>query len=350
MNKTALSILTGDTIDDIVHSFEQITHLQGDTSSNKEDALFFYHGNHLSSTQLITNNIGDIAQAILYAPFGQVISEYKQDWMIDTIPRYLFNGKELDEESGLNYYEARYLDSKWGTFNSRDQKFEKYFYISPYAYCANNPVIYIDPDGKEIVTPSKKQAEKLTTDLNKIYKDKYGADDAFQVKETKYTEKVRTNPRTMNPKTWFQKAQYKTVEKTKYTVVGNSNFNWDTDKYTKAMADIMESKKQIRVNIVANNGGLRLPSGVNVKNFVKDLGGGYTYSPYQIYLSDGLSNYKPDTKSEHTLGGVALHELLYHIHSLGAQEKNPNTMRNYYNLKTGNSHPAGSQQSIPKKR
>ena len=147
--KELSELIPNDTITEILYSFEQITHLQGDTNNSLEDALFFYHGNHLSSTQLITNNIGDIAQAILYAPFGQVISEYKQDWMIDTIPRYLFNGKELDEESGLNYYEARYLDSKWGTFNSRDQKFEKYFYISPYAYCANNPVIYVDPDGKD---------------------------------------------------------------------------------------------------------------------------------------------------------------------------------------------------------
>ena len=82
---------------------------------------------------------------------GLVISEYRQDWMLDAIPKFYFNSKMLDEESGLYYYEARHLDPKHGTFNSRDQQFEKYFFISPYAYCANNPINSIDPDGKDII-------------------------------------------------------------------------------------------------------------------------------------------------------------------------------------------------------
>jgi RHS repeat-associated protein len=67
--------------------------------------------------------------------------------MLDTIPRYLFNAKEKDEESGMYYYEARYYAPP--TFISRDPLFEKYFWMSPYNYCGNNPVIYIDPTGEE---------------------------------------------------------------------------------------------------------------------------------------------------------------------------------------------------------
>ena len=85
-----------------------------------------------------------------HVEFGQIISEYRQDWKLDTIPRYLFNAKELDEESQLYYYEARYHDPNWGVFNSRDQKFEKYFWMSPYAYCANNPIKYVDPTGMTV--------------------------------------------------------------------------------------------------------------------------------------------------------------------------------------------------------
>jgi RHS repeat-associated protein len=58
----------------------------------------------------------------------------------------MFNAKELDEESGMYYYEARYYAPP--TFISRDPLFEKYPFMSPYAYCANNPVKYIDPDGR----------------------------------------------------------------------------------------------------------------------------------------------------------------------------------------------------------
>jgi len=81
-----------------------------------------------------------------YLLHGQVISEYRQDWKLDTIPRYLFNAKELDEESGMLYYETRYL--KPPNFISRDAEFEKYFWCSGYSYCLNNPVKYIDQDGR----------------------------------------------------------------------------------------------------------------------------------------------------------------------------------------------------------
>jgi RHS repeat-associated protein len=61
----------------------------------------------------------------------------------------LFNAKEYDSESGNYYYEQRYYNPKYGIFESRDQLFEKYFWMSPYVYCMNNPVKYIDPDGRE---------------------------------------------------------------------------------------------------------------------------------------------------------------------------------------------------------
>jgi len=138
-------LLTGDTVDNIRYEFEPITHLQGDTTSSYEDALFFYHGNHLSSTQLITDNSGSISQAVLYTPHGLVIAEYRADWKLDTIPRFLFTGMERDDESGLDYMNARYY--KDGTFISRDLLFRKYFWMSPYAYSFNNPVRYIDPTG-----------------------------------------------------------------------------------------------------------------------------------------------------------------------------------------------------------
>ena len=66
----------------------------------------------------------------------------------DVIPKYSFNAKELDEETGMYYFEARYYRAP--TFTSRDPLFEKYFWMSPYAYCANNPVKYVDPTGMTV--------------------------------------------------------------------------------------------------------------------------------------------------------------------------------------------------------
>ena len=61
-----------------------------------------------------------------------------------------FTGKELDSETGFSYFGARYLDHtlliSWFTV---DPMSDKYPSISPYAYCAWNPVKLVDPDGKE---------------------------------------------------------------------------------------------------------------------------------------------------------------------------------------------------------
>ena len=65
---------------------------------------------------------------------------------------YKYNGKELDQMNGLNLYDygARYYESALGRFTTMDPMCEKYYSISPYAYCANNPVRYIDPEGEDI--------------------------------------------------------------------------------------------------------------------------------------------------------------------------------------------------------
>jgi RHS repeat-associated protein len=118
-------------------------------TSQYENELFFYHGDHLSSTQMVTDINANVTQQVLYAPFGEVISESNAYWHNGQIPDYMFNAKELDEENGMYYYSARYYAPP--VFTSRDPLFEKYPFMSPYAYCANNPLRYIDPDGKETI-------------------------------------------------------------------------------------------------------------------------------------------------------------------------------------------------------
>ena len=109
--------------------------------------IYYYHPNHLGSTSFVTDQNQTITQGFLYAPFGEITTEYAPLWQNGTLPKYSFNAKELDEETGMYYYEARYYAPP--TFTSRDPLFEKYFWMSPYAYCANNPVKYVDPSGEE---------------------------------------------------------------------------------------------------------------------------------------------------------------------------------------------------------
>jgi RHS repeat-associated protein len=119
----------------------------------QEPDLFFYHPDHLGSTGMVTDNNANITQGFLYTPFGELLYEYDPSWESGRIPKYAFNAKELDEENNMYYYSARYYAPP--TFISRDPLFEKYPSISPYTYCSNNPVGFVDPTGGEFVPPIK---------------------------------------------------------------------------------------------------------------------------------------------------------------------------------------------------
>ncbi len=81
-----------------------------------------------------------------YVPFGEVFLEEKN--AVWNTP-YLFNGKELDKETGMSYYGARYYEPKTSLWISVDPLAEKYPNESPYIYCGNSPVVFIDPDGED---------------------------------------------------------------------------------------------------------------------------------------------------------------------------------------------------------
>jgi RHS repeat-associated protein len=83
------------------------------------------------------------------------------------IQPYKYTGKELDMEHGLMQYdyEARQYDPAIGRFTTMDPLAEKYYSVSPYAYCANNPVNAIDFDGKEIVFVVRNSSGIITNQL-----------------------------------------------------------------------------------------------------------------------------------------------------------------------------------------
>ena len=77
-----------------------------------------------------------------YIPYGEVFVEERNSQFSTN---FLFNAKELDNETGLYYYGARYLDPTGAMWLSVDPMWEKYAGMSPYNYCAGNPVKLVDP-------------------------------------------------------------------------------------------------------------------------------------------------------------------------------------------------------------
>ena len=66
------------------------------------------------------------------------------------------------------------MDAALRRFSTEDPMAEKYYSISPYAYCANNPILFIDPDGMQLKGVSKDDANKMHEDINTVF-----ADDKF---------------------------------------------------------------------------------------------------------------------------------------------------------------------------
>ena len=66
---------------------------------------------------------------------------------------YTFSAKEKDSETGLSYFGSRYYSSNLSIWLSVDPMSGKYPSLSPYSYCADNPVKLVDPNGEEIDNP-----------------------------------------------------------------------------------------------------------------------------------------------------------------------------------------------------
>ena len=113
---------------------------------NTNGGKYYYHSDHLGSSTLITNGEGFITQQIDYLPYGEVFLE-RQRSTDDYLSPYKFNGKELDEETGLYYYGARYMNPRLSIWYGTDRNELKYPHVSTYGYCAGNPITLVDING-----------------------------------------------------------------------------------------------------------------------------------------------------------------------------------------------------------
>ena len=124
----------------------------------------FYALDHLGSVRLVVSADGQVIERNDYYPSGCLITE-NIDGETVILP-YKYNGKELDPMHGLYTYDygARQYDPATMLWDRMDPLCEKYYNVSPYVYCMNNPVNAIDSDGKDVLI---------------WYKDRYGKNQLF---------------------------------------------------------------------------------------------------------------------------------------------------------------------------
>ena len=107
----------------------------------------YYLKNHLGNNRVVLGQNGAVEQVNHYYSFGGLMGESTGG---STQP-YKYNGKELDRANGLDWYDygARWYDATRTGWTSVDSHCEKYYDVSPYVYCGENPVNRIDPDGRD---------------------------------------------------------------------------------------------------------------------------------------------------------------------------------------------------------
>jgi RHS repeat-associated protein len=130
------------------------------SSPDTQCTTCFLTADHLGSTRMVTDGTGAVKALHDYLPFGEEIpagvgnrsSLYGTD-----LPRQKFTGKERDSESGLDYFGARYNSSAQGRFTSPDPHTGTLLHVlnpqrwNMYTYAVNNPLSYVDPDGRDAI-------------------------------------------------------------------------------------------------------------------------------------------------------------------------------------------------------
>ena len=124
----------------------------------------FFLRDHLGNVRVVADANGKLEERNDYYPFGGLMGK----GLNGDFQSYKYNGKELERQIGLDIYDygARRYDAAICRFTTMDPLAEKYYSTSPYAYCVNNPVKFIDPDGKIVVVLDENAKRNIMNTLS----------------------------------------------------------------------------------------------------------------------------------------------------------------------------------------
>ena len=113
---------------------------------NQQPEFHYYLKDHLGNIRVVFNERDSVEQVTHYYPFGGSFG----DGVGSSVQDYLYSGKELTRFNALNWYNfgARWYDPAILRWNGVDKLAEKYKPVSPYSFCLNNPIRYVDLDGR----------------------------------------------------------------------------------------------------------------------------------------------------------------------------------------------------------
>ncbi len=155
------TVTTTDYCNNVIYENNTATQLLTEAGyvSLNDNKYHYYLQDHQGNNRVVVDQNGTVEETNNYYPFGGVFAS------TGNVQPYKYNGKEFDSKKGLNWYdyEARHYDAALGRFMTVDPMAEKYYNTSSYAYCANNPIKFIDPNGKDwrITTQYNEETRKM---------------------------------------------------------------------------------------------------------------------------------------------------------------------------------------------
>ena len=161
-----------------------------------EEGIYFYHPDHLGSASWITDSSGQAVQHMQYLPYGETKLDQRTSSYHE---RYTFTGKEKDSETGYYYFGARYYNPDLSLWLSVDPMADKYPSLSPYNYCAWNPMKIVDPNGEDGVIIVDEDSKKIKVAANFYYAEK--GKDALDIDKSK-TNTFVSNFKNTTLKSW----------------------------------------------------------------------------------------------------------------------------------------------------
>ena len=142
---------TRDYCGDIIYKDGEIERILTDNGYAVPDSAggydyYYYVKDYQGNIRAVLDEEDNVMESNGYYPYGM---PYADNYF--SVQPYKYGGKELDRANGLDMYDygARWYDMIVPHFITMDELCEKYPSISPYAYCAGNPIRYVDPDGRD---------------------------------------------------------------------------------------------------------------------------------------------------------------------------------------------------------
>lgn len=144
-------------------------------------------------------------------------------WIVPFKDPYTYTGKKEETMHSLGWYDygKRFYDPNYRlSFVSIDPLCEKYYSTSPYVYCMNNPVRYVDPDGKDVAILIAKDGAMGYEQMAAIIQDENGSYHYMTVGTNNSLLKVVSSD--VDGGIYLHEIEFKDTKKIKYNIKKNN--------------------------------------------------------------------------------------------------------------------------------